>query len=127
MGAQTRHLAALGNVPVLAERAGEVAAGRAEREHRRAGQEVVERLLLDRIDAEAGRAAVAGELHALAVLAGAAHEAKPALARAHLAEARAQAACDPPVLEPRPVPDIDAIVGVHRPSAAFARGRSRDA
>ena len=54
-------LAGLGDVPVLAELAGEVAAGGAEGQHRRAGQEVVERLLLDRIDAEAGRAAVGRE------------------------------------------------------------------
>ena len=87
--AQARHLAALRDVPVLAERAGEVAARRAEREDRRAGQEVVERLLLDRIDAESGRPAVSRQLHALAVLARAAHEAQAPLPRAHLAEARA--------------------------------------
>ena len=120
-GAQPRGLAALGNVPVLAEGAGEIAAGRAERQHRRARQEVVQRLLLDRVDAEAGRAAVAGELHALAVLTGPTHKAKPALAGAHPAESRTNLALDPAVLEPGPVIDFDAIVGVHAVPAAFAK------
>ena len=46
--------------PILAELAAQVAARRAEREDRRAGIELVERFLFDRIDAEAGAAAVGG-------------------------------------------------------------------
>src|SRR5439155_9153817 len=49
----------LADVPVLAELAAEVAARRPEGEDARAGKEVVERLLLDGIDGEAGRAPVA--------------------------------------------------------------------
>ena len=75
MRAQARDFAALRDVPVLAERAGEIAARRPERQHRRARQKVIERLLLDRIDAEPGRSPVAGQLHAGAVLTRAAHEA----------------------------------------------------
>jgi hypothetical protein len=74
---------------ILAERAGEIAARRAKRQRRRSGQEMIERLLLDRIDAEAGRAAVTGQLHAFAFAARATDEAQAPLARAHLAEARA--------------------------------------
>src|SRR5665647_3244529 len=48
-------LARLRDVPILAELAGKVAAGCAERQHRRAGEKVVERLLLDGVDAEAAQ------------------------------------------------------------------------
>ena len=54
----------------------QVAAGRAEGEHRRARQEVVERLLLDRVDAEAAGAAVGGE-HDLAVVCAARTKQRP--------------------------------------------------
>ena len=60
---QPVHVARLADVPVLAELAREIAARRAERKHARAGIEVIERLLLDRIDAEARRAAVRREHH----------------------------------------------------------------
>ena len=112
-------LARLGDVPVLAELAGEVAAGRAEGQHRRARQEMVERLLLDRVDAEAGRAAVGGQ-HDLVVLAGA-HEAQTALALVQLALARAQVALDAPVLEPVPVAAGPALhdLLVHSPRPNF--------
>ena len=112
---------------VLAEGAGEIAPGGAERQHRRAGQEMIERFFLDRVDAEAGRAAVAGQLHPLAVLARAPDEAKAALPGAQMAEARAHAALDPPVPEPGPIADLNAVVavaGAHRPSAALARRSS---
>src|SRR5207247_8943542 len=59
--------ARLGEVPVLAELAREVAAGGAEGECARAGEELVERLLLDRIDAESRRAAVGRQHHGLAL------------------------------------------------------------
>ena len=66
-----------------------------------ARQEVVERLLLDRVDAEAGRPAVARQ-HDL--VAGApAHEAQPALPLAQPAVARADVALDPPVGQLVPV------------------------
>ena len=48
----------LGDLPVLAELAAERAAGGGERERRRAGEEMVEGLLLDRIDVDGDRAAV---------------------------------------------------------------------
>ena len=67
------------------------------REDRRAGQEVVERLLLDRVDAEPARAPVGGE-HDPVALAGA-HEAQAALAVAQLAGPRADVALDAPVVE----------------------------
>jgi hypothetical protein len=70
-------LARLRDVPVLTELARQVAAGGAEGEHRRARQEVVQRLLLDRIDAEAARAPV-GREHDPIVLART-HEAEAAL------------------------------------------------
>ena len=47
-------------VPILAEAAGQVAAGRTERENSRARIELVERFFFDRIDAESRAAAVGG-------------------------------------------------------------------
>src|SRR5690606_10115656 len=92
---QAVHLARLGDVPVLAELAGEVAAGGAEGKDARAGVEMVERLLLDRVDAEAGGAPVGGEHHpARLVLA---HEAEPALPLVQLAVARTEVALHAPV------------------------------
>ena len=93
---QAVHVARLGDVPVLAELAGEVAAGGAEGEHAGSRVEVVERFLLDRIDAEAGRAPVGGEHH-LPALAHA-HEAQAALALVQAAVARAQVALHPAVV-----------------------------
>src|SRR5207237_2005353 len=55
------HLTGLTDVPVLAELAGEVAARGPEGEDRGAGEEVIQRLLLDGVDAEAAGAAVGGE------------------------------------------------------------------
>jgi hypothetical protein len=46
------HLAGLAHIPVLAELAGQVAAGGAKRQHAAAGIEMIERLFLDRVDAE---------------------------------------------------------------------------
>src|SRR5262249_42348568 len=94
-------LARLRDVPVLTEAARQVAPGGPEREHRASRQEVIERLLLDRVDAEAARAPVARE-HDLAVLAGA-DEAEAALALPQLAGARADVALDPAVVEAVPV------------------------
>ena len=97
---QRVHLARLRDVPVLAELAGEVAAGRAERKDRRAGIEMIERLLLDRIDAEARRAAVGGQHHRIRFAL--AHEAHAALALVQPAVARAQVALDAAIVEAVP-------------------------
>ncbi len=61
--AQSLDLSRLGDIPVLTELASQVAAGRAEGEDAGAGEEVVEWLLLDRVDAEAGTAAIGGQQH----------------------------------------------------------------
>src|SRR5205823_6249992 len=92
----------------------EIAAGGAEREHGASGQEVVQRLLLDRVDAEAARAPVRGE-HDLAAVA---HpdEAEAALPLAKLARARADVALDAAVLEAVPVRRRDR--GLHLASVA---------
>jgi hypothetical protein len=66
-------LAGGGDLPVLAEAAGQVAPGGTEGQHGGAGQHVVERLLLDRIDAQAAGTAVGSE-HQTLTLPGA-HEA----------------------------------------------------
>src|SRR5262249_1554294 len=97
---QPVHLARLGDVPVLAELAGEVAARGAERKDARARIEVVERLLLHRIDAESGGAAVGRERHAAVFHL--THEAQAALAFVQPAIARAQVALDAAVREAMP-------------------------
>src|SRR5262249_5707728 len=94
-------LARLADVPVLAEPARQVAAGGAERQHRRAREKVIERLLLDRVDAEAARAPEGGEDDR--VLGASANEAQPALAFAELAGARAHVARDVAVGKAVPV------------------------
>jgi hypothetical protein len=112
---QAVHVLRLGDVPVLAELAGEVAAGGAEGKDAAAGEEVVERLLLDGVDAEAGAAPVGGEHDAVA---GAlAHEAGAALAVAQLAVARAEVALDAAVVED--VPPAAGVMLHYRPSFHF--------
>ena len=92
MFAEPRDFFALRNVPVLAELAAQVAAGRAERQHAAAGIEMVQRLLFDRIDAEPGAAAIGGQHHpAVAVLA---DKTESAVTRLEHATARAQIADD---------------------------------
>jgi len=100
-GLQSLHVAGLADVPVLAELAGQVAADGAEGQHAAARVEVVERLLLDRVDAEPRGAAVGGQHHVVAF----AHpdETGAPLAVAELAVARAQVALDPAVVEGVPV------------------------
>src|SRR5690606_29795062 len=93
--------ARLADVPVLAELAGEIAAGGPERQHRSPGQEVVERLLLDRVDAEAARASP-GREHDRAFPVGA-HETQAALAFVQPAVARTGIALYAPVVERVPV------------------------
>jgi hypothetical protein len=92
---------AFGDVPVLAEFAGQVAPGGTEGQHGRSGQIVVQWLLLDWIDAESRGAAV-GREHDLLILP-ATHEAQAALTFVEPAIARADITLDPPVFEPVPV------------------------
>ena len=106
---QPVELPRLRDVPVLAELAGQVAAGGAERQDRRAGQEVVERLLLDGVDAEAAGAAVGGQHHPVA--AARPDEAQPALALVQLAQPRADVALHPPVVERMPVAAGEQVLG----------------
>src|SRR5262249_7805126 len=101
------------------ELAAEVAPGRAERQHRGAGQEVIERLLLDRVDAEARALAVGREDELVAFAR--AHEAERALAVVQPAVARAEIALDAPVVEG--VPPAGG-VGVHGPGD-YGRERPR--
>ena len=115
-------LLGLADVPVLAEPAGKVAASRPERQHRRAGQEVVQRLLLDRVDAVAAGPSVAGE-HDLVVLAGA-DEAHAPLALPELAGPWTLIALDPPVLEDVPVSGRDGEL-VHPTMLAHLQGIGR--
>ena len=116
-------LLGLRDVPVLAEATREVAAGGAEREHGAAGQEVVERLLLDRVDAVATRAAVCRQHHLIA--GPASHETHPALTVPQLARSRAHVALDAAVVELVPIlrrHRVDVVqgeLGSHR----FAQGR----
>ena len=98
---QPVHVARLADVPVLAELAGQVAAGGAERQHAAARVKVVEWFLLDRVDAETRRTAVGGEDHAVALAR--AHETRAALALVQLAVARAQVALHAPIVGPVPV------------------------
>ena len=58
--AEPLNLARLGDIPVLAELAAQVTAGRAEGEHAGARIKMIQRLLFDRVDAEARAAAVGG-------------------------------------------------------------------
>jgi hypothetical protein len=104
---QAVHVLRLGNVPVLAELAGEVAAGGAEGEDAAAGVEMVERLFFDGVDAEAGGAAVGGELHG--AIDHLADKAGAALAFVQLAVARAKVA-------------LDAAIGQRVPPAAGVAG-----
>ena len=94
-------LAALADVPVLAELAGQVAAGSAEGERAAAGVEVVERFLFDRVDAKAGAATPGGELQVVADAL--AHKTGGALAFVQAAGARTQIAFDPTVVQRVPV------------------------
>ena len=94
--AQQLDLAQLGDGPVLAELTAQVAAGRAERENRGPRIELVERLLFDGIDAEAGAPAVgSGDHPAAAVLT---HEAETAVVGPEGAAPRTEVANDPPTV-----------------------------
>src|SRR5438132_14396228 len=99
------HLAGLGHVPVLAELAGEIASGRAEREHTRPRQEMIERLLFDGIDAKAAGPAVAEELDAAGFRP--AYETQPSLPIVQLAGPGADVALHASVVEQVPVARVD--------------------
>ena len=115
---QRVHLARLRDVPVLAELAREVAAGGAERQHARAGVEMIERLFLDRIDAESRRASV-GRQHDRVALA-LADEAGAPLAFVQAAVAGAEIALDAPVGQRVP-PAAGMIAHRRKTSAASSR------
>src|SRR3974390_598070 len=85
--------------------AGEIASGRPEGKYARAGQEVVEGLLLDRIDTEAARAAGAEQLDPAALCPS--HEAQPTLTVAQLAGPGTHVALHPPIVQRVPIPRID--------------------
>jgi len=91
----------LRDVPILAELAGKVAASGAERQHWGAGKEVVQRLLLDRIDTEAGGAAIGCEHHD--VVGTGSYKAQAPLALVQLAKARTNVTLNASVVEPVPV------------------------
>jgi hypothetical protein len=90
-----------GDVPVLAELAGQDAVGSAEGQHGSSGQIVVQWLLFYWIGTEARRAAVSRE-HDPVILP-ATHEAQAALAFVEPAIARTDIALDTPVIEPVPI------------------------
>jgi hypothetical protein len=120
---QPVHFGRFGDVPVLAELAGKVAAGGAEGKHGRARMEVIERLLFDRIDAESRGATIGREDHRFAFAL--AHKTQPALAVVQPAVARAQVALDAAVVEP--VPPACREMFVRRRCRHEARDRVRHA
>jgi hypothetical protein len=89
------------HVPVLAELAGEIASGRAERQHRRTRQEVVQRLFLDGIDAKPAGAAIGGQYHLIAGTG--THETQAALPFMEPAEAGAKVTLQTAVVNRVPV------------------------
>ena len=111
---QSIDLPRLADVPVLTELASKIAPGRSERQDRRSRQEVIQRLLLDRIDAKSAGSPV-GRQDDLTAFAGA-HETEAPLALLQFAKARTQIALDTPVVEAMPVFGRDdcLIACVHR-------------
>ncbi len=117
--------ARFGDVPILAELAGQVATRCAERQDAAAGIEMIERFFLDGIDTEAGTAPVGGEHHR--IIDATAHEARTALPFVQLAVARAQVALDATVVQLVPIPgrilfgDADRFVHISLLRAISAR------
>ena len=102
--AERFHLPGLGNRPVLAELAAQIAAGRPERQNGGSRKEVVQRFLLDRIDTETGTPTVRGQNHTtIEILT---DETEASLARRQGASARTQIA-----------DDLRTVAGVVPPSA----------
>src|SRR4029077_12085867 len=93
-------LACFGDVPVLTKPAAKVASGCAEGKHARAWQKMVQRLLLNRIDAEPAAPTVRGQhdsiAHALP------NETESALSFVQLAKTRTYPAFDTPIGQHRP-------------------------
>src|ERR1700728_511620 len=84
--------ARLRDVPVLAEKAAHVAAGRAHRKHACPGQKMIQWLLLDWIDLQRGRVRVAEAIKLPAFVC--ANEAETGLPLANVAVPRTQVAMD---------------------------------
>ena len=93
---QTLHLARLRDIPILAKLAAQIAARRAERQHAGAGEEMIERLLFDRIDTKTGAPAVGRQHHFVVDIL--AYETETAVPRLQMALPRAQIADDPAML-----------------------------
>jgi len=99
------HLARLTHVPVLTELAGQIAARRPERQDSGARQEVVQRFLLNWIDAETARASVSEELEP--TLLDPSHETQTALSLVHAATSRTNVALHTTIGKRLPVARID--------------------
>src|SRR6516225_6892119 len=95
------HVTRLADIRILTELAGEVAASGAERQHARARVEMIERLLLNRIDAKARRTSIGRQDHLVALAHS--HEAEAALPLMQFAVPRADVALDPSVVDPVPL------------------------
>jgi hypothetical protein len=93
------------SVRMEAKFTGQIAPGRPEGQHARARQEMIERLLLDRIDTEAARAPIGEELDLSAF--GPANEAQSTLALVQLARSRADIALHPAIVQRVPVLRLD--------------------
>src|SRR5947207_12752973 len=87
------------------ELTGQIAAGRPEGQDTRSGQEMVERFLLDRVDAKAARAAVAEQPDTPCLRA--THEAQASLPIAQLAGSRADVALHTAVVQRVPVARVN--------------------
>ena len=98
---QRLHLARLAHVPILAELAGEVAARRAEGEHRTSRKKMMQRFLFNRIDAEPARAAIGREHNAMVLPRS--DETEALLPFVQLAITRAEIALDASVLKLMPI------------------------
>jgi hypothetical protein len=98
---QAVHLPGFGNVPVLAELAGEIAARCAKGQDAAARIKVVQGLFLDGVHTEAGGSSIGGEHHLIAYPL--TDEAGTALAVIEAAVAGTEVALDAAVLQPMPV------------------------
>jgi hypothetical protein len=108
---QRVELAGLADIPVLAETASEVTAGGAEGKDGRAGQEMVQGFLLDRVDTETTRPTVRGQDD---LVSGAgANETKTSLIFMQTTVTRAEVTLNPSVIELMPVPGGDNMVDLY--------------
>jgi hypothetical protein len=95
------HLAGLGNIPVLAELAGQIAARRTEREHTAAGVKVIQGFFLDGVNAKTRGTAIGGEDHGIALPHP--HKTGPALPFLQAAVARTEVTLNASICEIMPV------------------------